>query len=160
MHNKLSNIITTFFCIGHCPIAPGTAGSLATIPLAFTASYFGGFYAVAAAATVAYFAGTWATKNILKTSKHDPSFIVIDEVAGQLITFLPVANLLQSNLTSNAIILYIAGFLLFRIFDITKPQPAKYFDTRVINANGVMLDDVVAGIYAAICLTALAFFIA
>ncbi|MFI3173491.1 MAG: phosphatidylglycerophosphatase A, partial [Eubacteriales bacterium] len=69
---------------------------------------------------------------------------------GQLLSLVLVAHQLVANL--NAWWTYIIAFFLFRIFDIWKPQPAKWADTKVENAHGVMLDDVFAGLYAAIIL--------
>ncbi|MBQ9731647.1 MAG: phosphatidylglycerophosphatase A [Alphaproteobacteria bacterium] len=148
--NKIAFGIATFFGSGLAPLAPGTIGSLATIPLAFVLAYYFGIYGIAIGCVVCFIIGTWAISIVLKTSKHDPSFVVIDEVVGQLLTFLPLADELQYN--AHATILYLLGFMLFRLFDITKPQPAKWADKKVRNAWGVMLDDVFAGIYAAVIL--------
>lgn len=150
LKNKTALIIATFLGSGKAPFAPGTIGSLATIPLAFVLAYYWGIYGIAVGCIVSFFIGTWAVNIILKTSKHDPSFVVIDEVAGQLLTFAPLADELQYS--SHSALLYLLGFMLFRLFDITKPQPAKWADTKIRNAWGVMLDDIFAGIYAAIVL--------
>ena len=136
--------------IGYCPVASGTAGSLVTLPLAFVATYYYGFWGIICFSVVVFVIGVWACKEILKYTKHDPSLIVIDEVVGQLLTFGLVAETLIAN--SDVYWVYLLGFVLFRIFDITKPQPAKWADTKLLNAWGVMLDDVFAGVYAAICL--------
>jgi phosphatidylglycerophosphatase A len=144
----LSYIIATGFGVGYFPFASGTAGSAATIPLAFIAAYFGGFWAVLVLAVFIYVIGTFATSEVLKYTEHDPSIVIVDEVVGQLVTILPVAYLLAGNLELKVIWIYIAAFFLFRLFDITKPWPANYFDGKVMNAHGVMLDDVFAGIYA------------
>ena len=141
MYKKFSYFVATMFGVGYCPFASGTAGSLATLPFAFAAAYYGGTVGIAAAAVVVFFAGTLATKEVLKYTKHDPSIVVIDETAGQLFTFVAVAD--QLNLF---------GFGLFRVFDITKPQPARWADSKVLNAWGVMLDDIFAGVYAAVIL--------
>ena len=93
-----------------------------------------------------------ASKEVLKYTEHDPSIIIIDEVVGQLLTFTFVASVTVGNLKAWPI--YIIGFFLFRFFDILKPQPAKWADIKLLNKweGGVMLDDVFAGIYAAITL--------
>ena len=99
-----------------------------------------------------FFVGTAATKEVLKYTKHDPSIVVIDETAGQLLSFGLVANQLVGRTDLGAVLMYLIGFGLFRLFDITKPQPAKWADSKVLNAWGVMLDDVFAGVYAAVVL--------
>ena len=92
MYKKFSYFVATMFGVGYCPFASGTAGSLATLPFAFAAAYYGGTVGIAAAAVVVFFAGTLATKEVLKYTKHDPSIVVIDETAGQLFTFVAVAD--------------------------------------------------------------------
>ena len=82
MYKKFSYFVATMFGVGYCPFASGTAGSLATLPFAFAAAYYGGTVGIAAAAVVVFFAGTLATKEVLKYTKHDPSIVVIDETAG------------------------------------------------------------------------------
>lgn len=149
MYQKLSFLLASFFGVGYAPVAPGTFGSLATLPLAFVLAYFYGLNGILAGVAVSFFIGTAATKEVLKHSKHDPSFVVIDEVAGQLLAFAPVAAFLYGRADSAAGLTYLLGFGLFRLFDITKPQPAKWADQKVLNAWGVMLDDIFAGLYAA-----------
>jgi phosphatidylglycerophosphatase A len=98
--------------------------------------------------------GWWATNVILVSQKkNDPGFVVIDETVGQTLTFVLVASLGFSWYT------LICGFALFRFFDIVKIWPASYFDKSVHNAFGVLMDDVIAGIYAAIVLYGIMFFV-
>ena len=101
-----------------------------------------------------YVFGTLATKEVLKYTEHDPSIIVIDEVAGQLIPLLFLSYFEIDMLKPEVWWLRFAlpAFVLFRIFDILKPFPASYFDKKIANAHGVMLDDIIAGIYATIVL--------
>jgi len=153
MLKKLAFIIATFFGAGLSPKAPGTAGSLATLPLAFLTAYFFGRNGIVVAAGIAFFAGVWATGQLTKDSDDkDPSKVVIDETAGQLLTFSLVAPTLYHNATLHVIFIYLAGFLLFRLFDIFKAGPVKWADSKLKNAWGVMLDDVFAGLFAAIVL--------
>ena len=140
----------SWFGAGYFPFASGTAGSFATLPFAFLVAFFFGTMGIFVLTLVTFIIGIIASKEVLKYTEHDPSIIVIDEVVGQLITFLFVANLLYANL--DAWWVYIIGFFLFRLFDILKPEPAKWADTKLLNAWGVMLDDVFAGIYAGIFL--------
>lgn len=154
MKNKLARITASYFGIGFAPKAPGTMGSLATLPLAFVLAYFWGCAGILAGAAVAFFAGVWATNEIIsKQDEKDPSFVVIDETAGQLTAFLIVAPQLQTN--SDAWAVYLTGFALFRFFDILKAGPVKWADSKLKNAWGVMLDDIFAGMFAAVILAAL-----
>jgi phosphatidylglycerophosphatase A len=156
MSKIASYMLATVFGVGYFPFASGTAGSAATLPFAFAAAYFGGFWAVLALSAIVYIAGTFATAEVLKYTGPDPSIIVIDEVVGQLVTLLLVAGSLRGNLEDWWI--YVAAFLLFRLFDIVKPWPAGYIDRTMLNAHGVMLDDLFAGIYAAVALWVLKWF--
>ncbi|MDR2579779.1 MAG: phosphatidylglycerophosphatase A [Fibromonadaceae bacterium] len=150
MYKKFSYVVATFFGVGYCPKAPGTAGSLATLPFAFALTYFGGFYAMLAFFVLVYLLGTIASKEVLKyTADRDPSFIVIDEVAGQLIPLVFFSALGLHQVAIDYWWLYVAlpSFILFRFFDIVKPFPASYFDKKMQNAHGIMLDDIAAGVY-------------
>ncbi|MBE6453052.1 MAG: phosphatidylglycerophosphatase A [Alphaproteobacteria bacterium] len=147
---RIAFIIATFFGSGKAPVAPGTFGSLATIPLAFLLAYYWGTYGIVSGVIISFVLGLWAVSIVLKTSKHDPSFVVIDEVSGQLLTFAPLADNLQYD--NHSALLYLLGFMLFRVFDIIKPQPVKWADKKLRNAFGVMFDDILAGVYAAVLL--------
>ena len=136
---KVAKIIATYFGLGLSPKAPGTVGSLGTLPL------------VAAAAFAAFFIGVWATHQLIKNQVNkDPSMVVIDEVAGQSLTFALVGNYLIGNW--NLWYVYLIGFALFRLFDIVKMGPVKWADSKLKNAWGVMLDDMFAGCLAAVIL--------
>lgn len=148
----MSKLIATFFYVGHMRPAPGTWGSLAALPFAWIIITYTGIYGLTFASAAAYALGLWATK--LETAgkeNHDPSEIVIDEVVGQWIALLPIAYIVSSR-GLDALALWpgwIAAFALFRLFDITKPWLVGWADKRD-DATGVMLDDVIAGIFAAI----------
>ncbi|MBR4106212.1 MAG: phosphatidylglycerophosphatase A [Alphaproteobacteria bacterium] len=150
MYKKISFMLASFFGAGYFPVAPGTFGSLVTLPFAFVLAYYYGLYGVAALAVVSFIIGWIVSVEVLKYTKHDPSLIVIDEVCGQSITLLPLAAMMQGN--TNVVLVLLVGFALFRLFDITKPFPAGWADKKIRNALGVMLDDVFAGCYGAICL--------
>ena len=156
----MSQIIATFFFIGHLRPAPGTWGSLAALPAALILYSLGGPYTVVAGIAVAYAAGLWATvQETVGKDNHDPSEIVIDEVCGQWIALLPVA--IGAHMVGVPFTAlwpgWIAAFALFRLFDTTKWGPIGWAD-RMHGPTGVMLDDVIAGIFAAIgvCLLAAA----
>jgi len=156
IYKFLSYTACSGFGVGYFPFASGSAGSFATLPFAFAVAYFFGFWGIIISSAFVFAIGVIACKEVLKYTKHDPSIIIIDEVVGQLLTFALVANGLIGNL--NAWWAYVIGFVLFRIFDITKPQPAKWADTKIMNSWGVMLDDVFAGVYATICLYLISIF--
>ena len=157
MYKKYSYLIATFFGSGLSPFAPGTFGSLATLPLAFVLAYFYGLPGILFGTLISFALGYYATKEVLKYTSHDPSFIVIDETAGQLLSFASIANILVGN--CNAWLWYSLGFGFFRFFDILKPQPVRWADKKLESAMGVMLDDILAGIYASICLYVIYLFV-
>ena len=156
MNSKTAHIIATYFGLGLSKYAPGTMGSLGTLPLAFALIYFGGFWALLIAAIIIFPLGVKATEVVIKeTGIKDPSKVVIDETVGQLLSFSLVALVASDYLIGfKSFGFYLFGFMFFRFFDIVKMGPVKYFDTKVLNAYGVMLDDVCAGIFAAIALLA------
>lgn len=155
---QLAEIIATLARVGYIKPAPGTWGSAAAVPLAWVIYERGGFWAVVYATLIAFIVGWWATKEMTAGSKdHDPSEIVIDEVVGQWIALMPVlygAGMMGVEATA----LWpgwIAAFALFRLFDIWKPLWIGKADRRG-DALGVMLDDVIAGVFAAIFVVILA----
>lgn len=144
---KTAFILGTWFGSGKTPFASGTFGSLAALPFAWIIMFFGGWPALLCATVAVYFIGVRAAKIIMdETHTEDPGMIVIDEVAGMWTTLL---------VTPLDPFSYMFAFAFFRIFDITKPWPVGWADTKLKNATGVMLDDVFAGIYGIICMLAL-----
>jgi phosphatidylglycerophosphatase A len=154
----LTRLIATGLFVGYVPWASGTFGSLLGCAVAFVPAFehlyvslplivIGFLAGVLTSAKVAAVEGhrltrtAAATKAIFQHQPHkepDPSIVVIDEVVGQWISFF----LLPLNLTTVA-----AAFVLFRAFDVLKPPPARQVE-NVGHGWGIMLDDVVAGIYA------------
>lgn len=154
----MNKLIATFFGVGYLKPAPGTWGSLAALPLAWLVAQASGFWGLVLVGLICFFAGIWATDQHTKgQDNHDPSEVVIDELVGQWIALLPViygANAMQADLLA----LWpgwIGAFVLFRFFDITKLGPVGWADRRN-DPVGVMLDDVIAGVFAAIGVLALA----
>jgi len=137
----------TWFGCGLIKPAPGTWGTVGTVPFALALIYFGGLTALLTALVLIIPIGFWAAEKFDRmTGDKDSSMIVIDEAAGFLIAVIPAAL---------SPILIIAAFLLFRFFDIVKPWPVGWCDQKLKGAAGVMMDDIAAGIYAALCVGAL-----
>ncbi|HUT51175.1 MAG TPA: phosphatidylglycerophosphatase A [Alphaproteobacteria bacterium] len=133
--------LATWFGAGLMPKAPGTWGSLAALPFAWLILHYGGYWWLAGAAVLVFLVGWWASNvYIAGTSATDPGAVVIDEVAGQWLTLLPATTLVWWH--------WAVGFALFRFFDIVKPWPVGWADRRVKGGFGVMIDDVIAGVYA------------
>jgi phosphatidylglycerophosphatase A len=149
----MSALLATFFYVGRIPFAPGTFGSLAALPVAYILHRFAGFPVFAVATLLVFALGWWATAVHTKgRDNHDPGEIVIDEVAGQWIALWPVSMGLWMRDADPAIFPYpgwITAFVFFRLFDIWKPWPVRWAD-NMDTSLGVMLDDVLAGIMAAI----------
>ena len=148
----LSRFIATWFGVGLLRPAPGTWGTLAALPFAWALHQLGGF-PLLALATVAVFAlGWWVSVIETRNSADpDPSEIVIDEVAGMWLALWPVSFGAQM---MGADILrlwpgWVVAFLAFRLFDIWKPGPAGWAD-RLHTPLGLMLDDIFAGVFAAV----------
>ncbi|MEM6727212.1 MAG: phosphatidylglycerophosphatase A [Pseudomonadota bacterium] len=151
----MSRLVASFFYIGFMRPAPGTWGSLAAALLGVGLIWLLGALALALAAVLAYAIGLWATRLEVGPDNHDPSWIVIDEVAGQWVAMLPLAVFYIAVERPGAILLggAVISFLLFRLFDIWKPWPVSWADRRE-DALGVMLDDVIAGVMAALVMAA------
>ena len=119
----------------------------------------GGVWLLVAATIIVFFAGVWATATVTAgKTDHDPSYVVVDEAVGQWIALWPVS---LGMMHSGASVLdmwhgWVSAFILFRLFDIMKPGPVGWADRRN-DAVGVMLDDVFAGVMAAIGVGLLAY---
>jgi phosphatidylglycerophosphatase A len=148
----MSRLIATFLFVGYLRPAPGTWGSLAALPAAWAVYALAGPWGVLAGIVLVCGAGYWATAIETRgKADHDPSEIVIDEVAGQWIALLPVLFGAANNGVPVLALWpgWLAAFVLFRFFDIIKPGPVGWAD-RKAGPLGVMLDDVIAGVLAAI----------
>jgi len=137
-------LIATVGGVGLLPRAPGTWGSLAALPAAWLIHTGFGTGGLFLAALAVFLVGWWAASVYSAASTDgDPASIVIDEVAGQWLVLAAVPR---------DPIFYAAGFVLFRILDIVKPWPASWADRSLGGGLGIMLDDIVAGVYGAIAL--------
>lgn len=141
-----SILLATWFGAGYLPKAPGTWGSLAALPFAWVIAEWSGGVGLAVAVLIVFGVGLWASVGYLRLGGgEDPGPVVIDEVAGQWLTLVPFAP---------DPLLYGLGFVFFRIADIIKPWPVSWADGHVKGPLGIMLDDVLAGIYAGAALYA------
>ncbi len=144
--NRLALAIATFFGCGYFPKGPGTIGSLAALAIAGLLYRFLGmgrpglFLLFLVSLPVAAWSATAASR-LLK--KKDPGQVVIDEVVGQWLTLLGAT---AWNWKS-----FLAAFMLFRLFDIWKPQPVRAAES-LPEGLGIVADDVIAGVYAALIL--------
>lgn len=138
------------FGAGLSPVAPGTAGTLVAIPLYLLLTFVPG-WAYLAAVAGALVAGVFICGYTAgQTGLDDPKGVVWDEIAGYLLAMagLPLGWAWL-----------VAGFALFRLFDIWKPWPIRWLDQRIRGGFGIMLDDAVAAIFASIILNIAAYFL-
>ena len=146
----LADCIVTMLYIGRIPLAPGSWASLAAVILWLNIFNNLNYLLLPIISVILFFIGTYFSHLALRTTnKKDPSFIVVDEWVGQWITF----SFLPVNYT-----IAILGFLLFRIFDISKVGPIKIFE-KLPGAWGVMADDIVAGILSMTALLLIQYYI-
>jgi phosphatidylglycerophosphatase A len=133
-------VLGTWFGAGLLPVTPGTWGSLAALPVAWAIQARWGAAGLLAGTILVFALGCWASAAIIAASGlKDPGAIVSDEV---------VAQWLVLTAAPQSLLVYVIGFLLFRVADILKPWPASWADRRVPGALGVMLDDIIAALYA------------
>lgn len=140
-----ADLIATFFYIGRLHPGPGTWGSAAAMllwaVLAYALPQSMRTPVVVALVIVVTLIGIPAATRVSRScATKDPQFVVIDEVAGQLIALIAAPLAWKS---------FLAGFILFRVFDITKPPPVRQLE-KLPEGTGIVLDDVAAGIYALI----------
>ena len=141
--HHLAMMLATGGYVGRFPFAPGTVGSLVGIPIVYALSFLSWPTALIITALLTLLA-VWAADSAegqLKTK--DPGCIVIDEIAGMVVTMLGLPFSVGN---------CVAGFFLFRIFDIIKPPPARQLERRLKGGWGVVMDDIAAGVMANIVL--------
>jgi phosphatidylglycerophosphatase A len=136
-------LISTWWGTGFSPVASGTVGTLAAIPLYLLIGGFPLNRYFLVLIPLALFSCWISNKAEVIFEEKDSGKIVIDEVVGYLVTMTGVSISLSA---------VIVGFVLFRFFDIVKIPPANYFDRNLKNGVGVVMDDVVAGAYACLLL--------
>ena len=147
--NYFISLLATGFGVGYSPVAPGTLGTLIAIPVYYFLSAIPSpIYEITLVGF--FFLSVWISENAeIFFGKKDDQRIVIDEMMGFLITMLWIPK------TTRFIII---GFFLFRFFDILKPFPIRRLEKGLKGGFGVVLDDVIAGVYGNIILQIISYF--
>jgi phosphatidylglycerophosphatase A len=140
MKKKLIYLIATGFGSGYSPYIPGTAGSLVGLLLYIILPVHSMYWLAISVTT--FFIGVQVSTSVEKEEGKDPKVVVIDEIVGQWLALLFLPRMIT---------VYLAAFILFRLLDIVKPYPANRFE-QLKGGTGIMLDDIVAGLYANIVL--------
>jgi len=143
---RIATLIATWFGLGFAPFAPGTFGSLGALLPAMALWHFAGWSQLWIAGLGVWIIppAVWAAGVVAESrQRKDPGLVVVDEVSGQWIT---IAGITVFNWKS-----WLLAFLLFRIFDIWKPWPARQLE-GLPGGFGIVADDVMAGVYAALVL--------
>lgn len=131
----LKYTLATGFGVGYSPFIPGTVGSLAALVIYIALPFNHTTWLLIS--IIIFFIGTWTSGDIEKDKGKDPGIVIIDEFVGQWIALLFLPRIFW---------IFLIGFMVFRILDIIKPFPAAKFE-KIKGGFGIMLDDVVAGIY-------------
>lgn len=146
MTAKLAWLLGTCFGCGLFPVGPGTAGSIAAVLLALFVHWAWGWpgWAFAILSALLVLPAVWAARRLERqTQQHDPQIVVADEVLGQWIALAPAPVLDWRSL--------VFALLLFRFFDIVKPFPVRRLEA-LPGGIGIVADDLMAGLYAALVL--------
>lgn len=149
MKNSAALMLATWFGCGFSPVAPGTAGSLGALAAAWLLHRWAAppMWAYAVLALALWLPAAWAAGAVARSrGAEDPGLVVVDEVVGQWIALAPAGSfsLWEAG----------AAFFLFRLFDILKPWPVANAE-RLPGGWGIVADDALAGVYAALALSAL-----
>ena len=151
MINKINFLFVTFFGIGKISKIPGSIASLVTTIFLYVIFHILNISAnvVLIFIIIIFFISLYAVNIFIKNfDNKDPKEVVIDEFIGQSIPICLYEIAHEgSKETSQVLTFYFIMFILFRIFDITKPYPVNYYDKKFKNSFGVIMDDVCAGLY-------------
>jgi phosphatidylglycerophosphatase A len=161
MIKKINILILTMFSIGRSKYAPGTVASFTTsLIFIFFYNFKINVIFLILGVSLLFVCSVYSIDQFKKSfDEVDSKEIVIDEFVGQSIPILMIYSLLPKNNTAIFIVCVLISFVTFRLFDITKPYPINKIDKKMKNGFGVMLDDVVAGIYSSIILLIIIWFI-
>ena len=147
---NFTTLLSTWFGCGLLRPAPGTWGSLLSIPFAWLLLELAGWPALLAAALILLWIGIQQSELFAKASgDSDPSSVVVDEAVGMWLALLAVPMTVTG---------FVIAFFLFRFFDIVKPWPVSWADRDLKGGLGIMLDDVIAGFYSTAVILGLIFF--
>lgn len=142
-----TTLISTWFGFGLLRPAPGTWGSLTALPFAWVILNWASWPILLAASLILLWIGIQQSERFAEASgDSDPSSVVVDEVVGMWLALLAVPMTWTG---------FIVAFFLFRIFDIVKPWPVSWADRDLKGGLGIMLDDVIAGIYTTVIIVGL-----
>jgi len=147
--DRLALAVASGLGSGYSPFASGTAGTLVAIPFFMALARLEPWLQLLSTLAFAAIAVWAAGRAAIYYGESDDGRIVSDEIAGYLVTMALVPAEPKY---------LVAGFLFFRLFDIAKPWPARYFDRKVHNAFGNVMDDLCAGLYARGCMALLIWF--
>jgi len=161
MIKDLNILIITMFGIGNSKYAPGTVASFVTcwIYICFYNFQFNINFLIGGVILIFLFSVYSIDSFKNSFSKIDAKEIVIDEFIGQSIPILTIYNFLEKNNLNHFVLYTFTSFILFRIFDIWKPYPINIIDERMKNGFGVILDDVIAGVFSVVALLAINYLI-
>lgn len=149
---SLAIAVATWFGAGYAPVAPGTAGALAGLAIAWLMhQYLGaGPLVFGLMGVIVFFPGVWAARETaIAVGKKDPGLVVVDEVMGTWITLAGASTLNWKS--------WLLAFALFRIFDIWKPAPVRQLE-KLPGGWGIMADDAMAGVYGALIMAGMGCF--
>ena len=159
MNKKFNLLFLTLFNVGKIKKAPGTIASLITCLLFLLLINIFNIFIILLLTVAVFTYSFFAINNYFdEFNSDDPQEIVVDEFVGQMLPLL-VLPIYETLYPLPKIYYCIAAFLFFRLFDIWKPYPVGYVDENVKGAFGIMLDDIIAGIYSTIILIIIFFFL-
>lgn len=153
----MNRLISTFFYSGLFPIAPGTMGSVLALILILPAAFVPqNLHIIISFFVLSILFGFYSIPKYLQGKTDDLQEIVIDEAAGLYLTILLAIIILRiCGVKADSLAIFGLSFVFFRIFDITKPLIIGYFDRTLKGAIGIMVDDLLAGIFAAVSVSIL-----
>ena len=159
MIKKFNLLFITFFKIGEIKFAPGTIASLITCLLfLLCVNLFNIVILFFFTLSIALYSFIAINNSFDSFNSNDPQEIVIDEVVGQMLPLLAIP-IYETLYIAPKEYYCVAAFILFRLFDIWKPFPINFIDKNIEGSLGIMLDDILAGIYTTIFLIIIFFFI-